>query len=438
LDPKLNESEKILNIGLDDFDAPNYGCTTYVAVRLIEFLEKIGEIKFLDYPLLIRLNPNIPSKTRGNGAIALKIYYDDPNYIIDEISNFASKIVNLKHPKTSPVIVFKVGKPGRLYKLYQRALKEYVPRKIVYRIAEREKVKIVGWRGKKGLVGALAAIGAVLKDYTFELLAYRKPGTQRKIDYHTLKKLDLQYSEETYGNVDYTKHRVLITPRGDDPVYFGIRGDNPEILLKIFHKLRTENIERWAIFKTNQGTGVHFSPKKVAEVRPYDSVCIRGLIVDKHVGKGGDIFFKLKDSTGILECAIYKETGFLNSVGHLLDREMIVEACGGIRPGSSSHSMTLNVETLHIIRIYPKITLRNPVCPCCGARMKSLGFNKGFKCKKCGFKSTNVKKSIELTYSILEPGVYLPSPRAYRHLTLPKRRFGKRPYYNKLISPWHG
>jgi tRNA(Ile2)-agmatinylcytidine synthase len=65
-----------IHIGFDDTDSPRKGCTTHIAALLVEKLEKLGAI-FTDYPNLIRLNPNVPWKTRGNGALCLRIKCDE-------------------------------------------------------------------------------------------------------------------------------------------------------------------------------------------------------------------------------------------------------------------------------------------------------------------------------------------------------------------------
>ena len=49
----------ILHIGVDDTDSPKGGCTTYIAALIIESLSKLN-VNFLDYPTLLRLNPNTP------------------------------------------------------------------------------------------------------------------------------------------------------------------------------------------------------------------------------------------------------------------------------------------------------------------------------------------------------------------------------------------
>ena len=67
---------------MDDIDSPNGGCTTHFASYLVEQLESSG-VYWLDYPNLIRLNPNIPYRTRGNGAVSLKFEIESSE--IDEL-----------------------------------------------------------------------------------------------------------------------------------------------------------------------------------------------------------------------------------------------------------------------------------------------------------------------------------------------------------------
>ena len=59
-----------LSIGLDDIDSIKGGCTTHFATEIVRLIYKYGGF-LLDYPRLIRFNPDIPWKTRGNGGIAI-------------------------------------------------------------------------------------------------------------------------------------------------------------------------------------------------------------------------------------------------------------------------------------------------------------------------------------------------------------------------------
>ena len=79
------EEKPILNIGIDDTDSPKGMCTTYLAFKIVDYLKK-QKVDFLDYPKLIRFNPNIPWKTRGNGAVSLKIRTTSPQKIKNSIS----------------------------------------------------------------------------------------------------------------------------------------------------------------------------------------------------------------------------------------------------------------------------------------------------------------------------------------------------------------
>src|SRR3989304_72841 len=59
-----------LYLGVDDTDSLRGMCTTFLATELVRALPKWDLIGF---PRLVRLNPNIPWKTRGNGAIFLRL-----------------------------------------------------------------------------------------------------------------------------------------------------------------------------------------------------------------------------------------------------------------------------------------------------------------------------------------------------------------------------
>ena len=59
----------MFHVGIDDTDSLDGGCTTWVASRVIEAL--LSDYDLIGAPRLVRLNPNVPWKTRGNGAVAL-------------------------------------------------------------------------------------------------------------------------------------------------------------------------------------------------------------------------------------------------------------------------------------------------------------------------------------------------------------------------------
>jgi len=86
------ENEAILHIGIDDTDSPKGMCTTFLSYKIVKFLER-QEIEFIDFPSLIRFNPNIPWRTRGNGAVRLTIRTKNPKKIKNvDIENKESRL----------------------------------------------------------------------------------------------------------------------------------------------------------------------------------------------------------------------------------------------------------------------------------------------------------------------------------------------------------
>jgi tRNA(Ile2)-agmatinylcytidine synthase len=207
-----------LHIGLDDTDSTNGGCTTYIAARLIEKLNEAG-VRFLDYPNIIRLNPNIPYKTRGNAAVALRLEAPDCVYdsilciVLDEVEEEG----RIGEKNTDPAVVFLKGDPpSSVRKLATRALRDVVPVSDALDIIRESGSEAASYGTNMGLVGALAAIGHTLdQDHTFEFIAYRRPencGTQRRVDTESVKRMNRLTQPFTFNNYDDQNRRVLITP----------------------------------------------------------------------------------------------------------------------------------------------------------------------------------------------------------------------------------
>ena len=57
----------MLHIGIDDTDSVKGGCTTWLATEIIK---ELSDFDLIGSPRLVRLNPNVPWKTRGNGAVS--------------------------------------------------------------------------------------------------------------------------------------------------------------------------------------------------------------------------------------------------------------------------------------------------------------------------------------------------------------------------------
>ncbi len=62
----------------------------------------------------------------------------------------------------------------------------------------------------------------------------------------------------TFNSFDTKKGRILITPHGPDPVFYGVRGENVNSLVYAMKILKSdEKLDGYMIFKSNQVTGDH-------------------------------------------------------------------------------------------------------------------------------------------------------------------------------------
>ena len=422
-----------LHIGFDDTDSTRGGCTTYVAALIIERLRKL-DVSFIDYPALVRLNPNVPWKTRGNGALCLRILCDGD--LQDEVKECIVQTIeeqsDFSYEGTDPGVVFLSGDvPREVEEFAKRTITGLVRKDEALHLIKKYGAEAFGFKKGRGIIGGLAAIGEQLKeDYTYELIAYRtneRRGTPRKIDESSVIRMDKKLGRLVFNNVDYETGRILITPRGPDPVLYGIRGETADVV-RHAHELvvSEEPIERWVIFRTNQGTDAHLRRiVHINEVKPYSPVIISGEVSEKpRVIKGGHVIFKVKDKTGQIDCAAYEPTGGLRRIVKMLEVGDLVRIYGGIRSPSPKNPMTVNIEKIEVLKIKPIYISQNPLCPVCGKRTKSMGKEKGFECKKCGFHGRNLKKIIVEKERRLKPGLYITPPRSQRHLTKPLSRYG--------------
>ncbi len=420
-------------MGFDDTDSPRGGCTTYVAALIIERLHKLGAM-FTDYPNLVRLNPNVPWKTRGNGALCLRVEIDEA--LLDEARESAietlEKNSDMEYEGTDPGIVFFYGDvPGEVEAFAKRAIQGIVRMEDALNLIRRFGAEAVGFKRGRGIIGGLAAIGErLMGDHTYELITYRTPenrGTPRRVNPDSVKEMDRATGRETFNNVDPETGRILITPRGPDPVLYGIRGETPEIVREAHKMVRIgEPVERWVIFKTNHGTDAHLRRvKSISEVKPYNPVIVRGTVAEEpRIIPGRHVIFPIQDETGRIDCAAYEPTGNLRRAARMLTVGDVVEAFGGVRPASPTNPITINLEKLRVLELAPLIVYRNPKCPVCGKSMESMGRGKGYRCKRCGFRDSSLRKVPYEVERAIKPGLYISPPRSQRHLTKPISRYG--------------
>ncbi len=409
MDPPAAGYPYRFSLSIDDGDSPWGGCTTHLALMILEALE--DRVLLTDYPLLVRLNPAVPSKTRGNAAVVLRGYSKvDPSVLLEEAYELAGNYVEKRPPGKRPgAAMVSSNRPWRLpalRTLYLDALRSYVTRDRALRAASLAGVRAAGGSGVVGAIASLAAL-APWDPYTFELIAYRDGG-ERCVRAGPL--LESAVPGECWANYDYGGGGLVAVPHGPDPVYAGFRGSSPGPCRAYADALCGE-IRGWLVFRSNQHTGVHVS--RHGRPYPYESLRIHSLPAGgPRVEAGGHVILPL----GSVYAAFYRETRRLRDTARMLapGDEVIVE--GAVIP--RRQGPTLAAEAVDIVRVAQAYQLLAPRCPRCGRRMKSMGRGKGYKCPRCGYRDPEAGPIRVWVARRLLPGRVTSPPGSARHLTL--------------------
>jgi tRNA(Ile2)-agmatinylcytidine synthase len=398
-----------------------------MAVIIDELCKKFNA-KVVGLPKLVRLNPACPFKTRGNAALAAEFRVEDEavDMIKKEVIRIVDDLAELEDAETEPGIAFYSGGriPDEVANFSDRAVRMMVELEEALALAKKYGIEIFGFKGKRGIIGAIAAMGNTFPHgYTYELIAYRVPkfwGKARLVDHDSVVRMDRATKGCTFDNLDLESGEIKITPHTPCPVLFGIRAVNLDCLKRAMRMIKIwEPMERYIIYKTNQATDAHIVVADLSKVKPYMSVAAKGTVISKpYTIKGGHTFIDITDGEASFRLAAYEPTkSFRRVVRSLIPGDEVI-AYGSYKP-KEGEPPTINLEKLRILRLAEKVVLRNPACPVCGKRMKSEGREKGFGCPSCGHRTKTLSKvKVTLPRSI-KKGMYEVPPRARRHLAKP-------------------
>ena len=249
------------------------------------------------------------------------------------------------------------------------------------------------------------------------MITYReknKWGTKRFVDDKSVKDIDHAFLS-TFDNFDYNNNHNRIVPNSPCPILYGIRGENENDLINAKSKVKSEIVDSWLLFETNQGTDDHLQEKSVNEISPFQSVILKGFVASNPRSfKGGHTVFQFEDNTGKIDCVAYEPTKEFRSLIRQLNIGDKIEVYGSVR----EEPLTINLEKIKLIeiaKIFEKI--ENPICSKCGKHMKSRGKNQGFKCKNCGIKSNT--PTIREKKRLISTGFYEVPVCARRHISKP-------------------
>lgn len=293
---------ELMIIGLDDTDSKEGMCTTYLAAVLIEKLTKFATLE--GYPLLIRLNPNIIYKTRGNASIAIPLGLSgkDAEKVKELTIGTVQDMAVFSDENTNPGVVFIEDTDEEmkiaLARFSMRAVQDVLEIPEAVELLEKHGISHKGFKNGRGLIGALAAAGFALcglPDHTYELIAYREKkrwGTVRDIDEDSVWAADATTRPDTWDTVDTDNKRIVFAPHSPDPILFGIRGSSEEAVKRAYSVIKSEPVERHVVYKTNQNTDMHLVSAKISEVRDNHSYILKGMVSKPpNTIEGGHVIF---------------------------------------------------------------------------------------------------------------------------------------------------
>jgi tRNA(Ile2)-agmatinylcytidine synthase len=178
-------------VAVDDTDSMKGNCTTFLATEIIR---EFSDLDLIGNPRLVRLNPAVPWKTRGNGALVIRFgkgvgkkrrigkIGDRDIFCYDRCSSFEPDpemmreriiphIQDHHEDESDPGLLISVSKPSQSF--YWRGVRTILSRDDV----DPEIGRIGGTTFTigcgRGLIGCTCGMAWRPRDSTFELLSYR-------------------------------------------------------------------------------------------------------------------------------------------------------------------------------------------------------------------------------------------------------------------------
>ena len=397
-------------IGIDDTDSPQGMCTTYLgavlARRLIHEHMQVREAR------LVRLNPNVTFKTRGNAAIMLAVN-GDPDQAFAIACTLVEELADVSCENTNPGVVVVDAPLNPAF--YEQAVTSFCEIDEAVALLDAAGARYRGWKNRRGLIGATAAVASELADTTSEILVYREParfGTPRTVERQSLFAAEAATFPHTWDTVDMANDVVVCVPHTPDPVLFGIRGESSRWVMAARQRIRSEPPGLEQIWVTNQGTDAHLLDAEISELREGLSYRVRGIVdTAPATGTGGHVSFMLRDGDHTVRCMAYEPTKNFRQIIRQLVPGDDVKVCGSYKKGS------INLEKIQVIALAATTISRPPLCTSCNKRMTSDGKGKGWKCKKCGARADTPE--VQEISRTLKPGWFEVPPTARRHLARP-------------------
>jgi len=401
-------------IGIDDTDSKRGMCTTYLGTLLKKALEQ--ELNEIVQLRLVRLNPTIRFKTRGNASICISIRHSYD--VADIVRKHIEQMAHLDDDNTHPGVVFFDGDaiPADIRSFAHDAVHAELCLENATELIERHGLEFLSFKSGRGLIGALAAIGVTVEDCSsYELIAYRFEENliqKRYINVQSVWRADAATYPYTWDTLDRKAKAVICVPHSSDPILYGIRGDDPHQILAAHRKIISEPFQYLTLYRTNQGTDAHVRPAKIRELQEGCSYKVTAAVIGAPwTIAGGHTFVLVGDIGAKLLCAAFEPTKqFRSTVRELRVGDKVVVQGSYVKN-------CLHLEKLRVVELCDEYKNGNPTC--CNKSMKSRGRDKGFKCSKCkAVEDARRKSQMPITRKV-SPGAYEVTPSARRHLAEP-------------------
>lgn len=434
-------------LAFDDTDSRTGGCTTHLAFHV---LLALPELALRGPPRLVRLNPNVPHKTRGNGAVVLPLGRPRgpqarvgelrglevlafpeaaPVPASEELLERAWEVVRRQaQPDAQPSVVL-VDDPPPAAAYWQAVRTRVEPDDAAEALATLgAHVRTATGRSLPGCLGALAWPGPPA---SFEFLAYRHPsrwGRPREVRPEPL--LGLDGTGATFHTVDPEegrKGRLVCVPHGPDPVLLGLRGRDPDALVHAATRTlpwalpEQEPVDGWLLWATNHASGDHVARvAALADAPMWGTVDVEakvaGLPQDR---RGGHVEVPLVDADGAAFAAwAFEPTKGLRAAARQLRPGDRVRAVGAVAQDAAGPAV--NLEKLGVLEVARHfLKAGNPRCPACDRAMPSMGKGAGHRCRKCGARLPPGAAVAAEEPRTLAPGWHEAAVGARRHLHRP-------------------
>ncbi len=386
-------------VAVDDTDSREGMCTTFL---LTEIIDRSG-LEVIGLPRLVRLNPAIRYKTRGNGALAVNLGHGSgESRIIGEIrgkqlrsysrmkgdangsalvsltKEIIDELAVLEDPNTNPGAVFS----GKSFpeEFYWKAVREEVSISDAESFIVKNGGKLLKFKNGRGIIGAAASLSWPAKERTFEMLTYRD-STGKNPGHETRMKVAEQADQipGTFNNIDVSNRYAAVFPKERTPVVLGVRGAKDKPLLEGLPPIllgNSVNYDRYVCYETNQATDDHITPalEGLSERRSY---FLEGFVNSKPEAiTGGHYFSQLETGDRLVKIAAFEPTKEFREIFRLLIPGDLIRVFG------SYVGKALNIEKMEILGLSRHFSRESPMCSNCGSKMKSKGID-DYRCPAC-------------------------------------------------------